>query len=81
MLKKLKELNLRFPESAIFAKYKDLIDKSELDCVLVATDVSNHLEIASYALKNNLFVLLEKPVDSNSVNIQKFIENNSSKID
>ena len=72
-IEKLENLCIKFPESSTFDDYKDMINKSELDSVLVATDVDNHLEITQYALDKGLFVLLEKPISSKSDNIMDFI--------
>lgn len=77
---KLKSLSLQFPEAFIFEDYKKMIDNSDLDCVLVATDVDNHLDITQYAIDNGLFVLVEKPVDSKSDNIRRFLEMNDSNL-
>lgn len=75
---KLEPLIQKFPQASFFGDYKKMIDSSNLDCVLIATDVDNHLEISEYAVKKGLYVLVEKPVDSKSDNIRNFSEMNSS---
>jgi len=45
----------------IYTDYQKLIDKSDLDFVIVCTPTSSHAEIAKYALENDIHVLVEKP--------------------
>ncbi|MGC4069140.1 MAG: Gfo/Idh/MocA family oxidoreductase [Polyangiaceae bacterium] len=45
-----------------FKDYKDMIKRSSLDFVVVATPTSSHFETAKYALEQNLHVFVEKPL-------------------
>ncbi|MBI4163189.1 MAG: Gfo/Idh/MocA family oxidoreductase [Candidatus Aenigmarchaeota archaeon] len=78
---KLKDLQSQFPHAKLFSDAKALINSGEIDCALIAADVDVHLSLAQMALGKELFVLLEKPVDSSSENIRKFIEKNHDKVD
>ena len=79
-INKLQELQSQFPHAKTFADAKSMINSGEVDCVLIAADVDIHLSIAQMALDKDMFVLLEKPVDSSSENIRNFISKNSNKI-
>ena len=46
-----------------FTDYKQLITSGQLDAVIVSVPHPMHSEIASFALKNGLHVLVEKPID------------------
>ncbi|MEK3786099.1 Gfo/Idh/MocA family protein [Paenibacillus sp. FSL K6-1230] len=48
-------------EIKLYTNYKEMLESGELDAVLVATPHVSHPEIATYAMKCNLHVLLEKP--------------------
>ena len=45
-----------------YIDYKEMIDKEDLDAVHICTSNDVHFEIASYALKKGLHVVLEKPM-------------------
>src|SRR5262245_48928271 len=47
---------------AFFADAKELIDSRTCDAVAIATPVATHFELAAYALRNRLHVLIEKPL-------------------
>ncbi len=49
------------PENA-YADWQEMLDRAELDAVLIATPNSLHFEQAAAALKKGLHVLLEKPM-------------------
>ncbi|PJB00413.1 MAG: gfo/Idh/MocA family oxidoreductase [Ignavibacteriales bacterium CG_4_9_14_3_um_filter_30_11] len=44
-----------------YSDYKELIDKSDIDVVIITTPTSLHAEIAIYALNSGKHVLVEKP--------------------
>ncbi len=50
-----------FPEVNFFHDYKELIDSTLVDAVLIATPHYIHPDIAIYALEHGLHVLVEKP--------------------
>lgn len=45
----------------IYSDYRKLIDKSDLDFVIVSTPTSSHARIVKYALANDIHVFVEKP--------------------
>lgn len=52
-----------YPNCTIFSDYTDMIDSGAVDAILVSVPHKFHAEIAEYALKNGVNVLVEKPVD------------------
>ncbi len=44
-----------------FSDYRKMIDKSDLDCVIVATPTSFHADIIRYAMERDIHVFVEKP--------------------
>ena len=44
-----------------FYDYKKMIDKMELDCLVIASPTKYHADMVSYALKNNINIFCEKP--------------------
>ena len=79
-IEKLQYLKNQFPHAKCFSDAKELIESDLVDCVLVAADVAVHLSIAQMALDNDLYALIEKPVDSSSIRISKFVNRNSGKL-
>jgi predicted dehydrogenase len=77
---KLKPLQRMFPSAKIYTDFNELLRSGEVDCVLVASDVDIHLATAQSAIDNNVFALIEKPVDSSSENIKNFIDKNSESL-
>lgn len=55
----------------IYKSYKKMIDKGDLNFVVVATPNSLHVKQAEYALTNGCDVLVEKPVSLNPKDINK----------
>ena len=57
------QFNNRLPEHIkIYDSWKNLCNSSTIDGIVVATPPSTHIEIANYAITNNLPVLIEKPL-------------------
>jgi predicted dehydrogenase len=46
-----------------FSDYRDAVDKSEIDFVVVCTPAFFHAEISTYAMNNKKHVICEKPMD------------------
>ena len=46
----------------IYTDYQDLIDNEDLDLIAIATDHDKHKEIALYAIRNGVNVIIEKPI-------------------
>ncbi|MBR7133629.1 MAG: Gfo/Idh/MocA family oxidoreductase [Clostridia bacterium] len=51
------------PQIPLFKDWKTLIDSGIAEAVIIAVPHNLHCDIAEYALKSNLNVVLEKPVD------------------
>ncbi len=49
----------------LYKNYTDMLEKEELDGVIIATPPYAHREQAIYALRKGLYVLLEKPMATN----------------
>lgn len=58
---KLAEVTAASPETAVFEDYREMLDQSPLDGVIIATPIPLHEEMAAYAIHHGLAVLLEKP--------------------
>ena len=52
-----------FKDVEVFETYQELIDSKTVDAIIIAVPHPMHADIAMYALKNGLNVLVEKPVD------------------
>jgi len=76
---RLNHYKYKLPHIKIFRNYRDLIDSNLCDCLLIATGEENHLEIAQYALDQNLYILMEKPVSKSVEQIENFINDNKNK--
>lgn len=46
----------------VYSDYRDMIDKADLDAIVVSTPNSTHYPISMYALEMGLHVLCEKPI-------------------
>jgi len=57
-----------------FKDYREMIDKSALDFVIVSTPTHMHAEIIRYAIQNNLHVFVEKPFSLNTQQGHEIVE-------
>ena len=57
-----------------------MIDEEEYDGILIAARVESTIEILEYAIKQNIPILVEKPVSVNSKDIKKLIKNSHEMI-
>ena len=55
-----------YPNISVTGDYKEIIDKKEIDAVVVATPIETHYKIAKEALNADKHVLVEKPITSSS---------------
>ena len=55
-------INLPYEDIKCFADYKEMIKERKPDLVSICVPTSFHYEVAKYCLKNNINVLLEKPI-------------------
>ena len=76
MLKNIK----RFMGIETFSDYKSMIDKMDLDFVIVSTPTVTHAETVAYAVEKGLHVFVEKPFALNSDEGRKIVDavNNKS---
>lgn len=58
----------------VYENYLDMFEKEELDAVSVATRDHQHREIVLEALKKDLHVFVEKPLDVNSYGAYEIVE-------
>lgn len=56
-------LSEKYPNTAIFADYKEMIKSGSVDAVIIATPHPMHSEMSVYAMQNGVHVLCEKPAD------------------
>ena len=59
---------------ATFTDYKLMIDKGNIDAVVIATPHYSHCEIARYALSKGIHTLVEKPLAVDVLDAEKTIE-------
>ena len=57
-----------------FKSFEKLIDRAELDCVIVATPSSTHVEAANYALSRGVNVFVEKPLTLSSADSSRLAD-------
>ena len=55
-------------------EYQDLLEKDDIDGVIIATPASTHFEIASEFLQKGFNLLIEKPLAANSSEAEKLYE-------
>jgi predicted dehydrogenase len=51
----------KYTEVQTFKDHRKMIDKCNLDCVIIATPTSSHAEMIRYAMEHNVHVFVEKP--------------------
>ena len=59
---------------SIYEDYKEMLDKEELDAVIIATPHYSHPEIAEYAMQKGVNSLIEKPVSVTTKAAKELIE-------
>lgn len=57
-----------------YTDYKDMIQKTPLDAVVISTPHTLHYEQASFALQHGLHVLVEKPMTCTSADARRLIQ-------
>lgn len=72
--KRLSSLSRRFPASHISTDYKELLNDSSLDAVVIATPVGTHYKLVKEALNAGKHVLVEKPFTANVRDAEELIE-------
>lgn len=70
---KLKLVKKRHPNVKFSQDLKDVIDDKDIDAVVIATPVNSHYSIALKALNAGKHVLVEKPLCSNSEQVEELV--------
>lgn len=73
---KIDQANKDFPQVYVTKETNQVLKDPTVDAVIVATPASTHFQIAVAALKSGKNILIEKPVTTNSKQVQKLIELN-----
>ena len=58
----LDKLRAKFPKARFYQNWREMLEKEDLDSVMVATPDHNHCEIMSEVMKRNLNLYAEKPL-------------------
>jgi len=73
--KRLEQMMVRFPFIKDFTtEYKSLLERKDVDAVVIATPVETHYEIAKEALLKGKDVFVEKPITTSSQEAEELIE-------
>ena len=70
-LEKVKKL---YPVINTTSSLNQILENPEIDCIVIATPVSAHYDLAKKALEHNKHVLVEKPMTKSVKSAQKLIE-------
>ena len=57
-----------------FSNWKELLDQEQYDGIIIGTRIESTLEILEYAIKQNVPILVEKPVSVNSKDLKNLIK-------
>ncbi len=57
-----------------FSNWKELLDQEQYDGIVIGTRIESTLEILEYAIKQNVPILVEKPVSVNSKDLKRVIK-------
>ncbi|HDH07044.1 MAG TPA: Gfo/Idh/MocA family oxidoreductase, partial [Thermoproteales archaeon] len=69
--KRLKEIGEKYSINSRYINYEEMLEKEDLDGVIIATPPKYHLDPTIKALKKGLYVLLEKPMAENLETAEK----------
>jgi UDP-N-acetylglucosamine 3-dehydrogenase len=58
----------------VYSDYEDVVKNHEIDAVTIATPTKTHKKIAEFFIKNNINVLIEKPIASSIDEANEIIE-------
>ncbi|NLU04253.1 MAG: Gfo/Idh/MocA family oxidoreductase, partial [Methanothermobacter sp.] len=70
----LESRNLEVPEITIYTDYVDMLNRSDIDVVSIATYSGTHARIALDALQAGKHVIVEKPMALSTVDVQLMID-------
>ena len=63
-----------FPQADVYADFKELIQRDDVDAVAIATPTATHFELAKLALDQGKDVLVEKPATETSAQARQLAE-------
>ncbi len=69
----------KYTQFKCYKDYKEMINKSNLQCVFISTPTKFHIEMIQYALERDIHVFVEKPFCLDSSEAQMLIELAQSK--
>lgn len=61
-------------KTKIYADYREMLQKEEIDCCAIATESGYHAEIALYCIGQGKHVLIEKPMALSTADAEKMIK-------
>ena len=70
-LEKVKKL---YPSINATSSLTEILENPEIDCIIIATPISTHYDIAKKALEHNKHVLVEKPMTNSVKHAKELIE-------
>jgi predicted dehydrogenase len=71
---KLEKIAVRYPSVEVTQEFREVIDRIDVDAVMIATPLSTHFELALVALQHNKHVFVEKPFAASSEQALRLIE-------
>lgn len=71
---RLEIMKLRYPDVSYTSDYRDILNDSSLDAVVVATNVSSHFPLAKEALLAGKHVFVEKPFAASIEQAEELVE-------
>ena len=78
--KTIKKLLNKYLEVEIYSDYQKMIDRCDLDFVIISTPADSHSNIIQYGLKKNLHIFCEKPFVLNPVEGVKILNEIERKV-
>lgn len=69
----------KYTKFNVYKNYKEMIEKSNLDCVIISTPTKFHAEMIEYAFNHDLHVFVEKPFCLTLEDGQKMVDLAESK--
>ncbi len=71
---RLEKMKLRYPDVSYTADYRDMLNDSNLDAVVIATNVSSHYPLAREALLKGKHVFVEKPFSASIKQAEELVD-------
>ena len=71
---RLRHIKSLYPKISITRDYKDILNKKEINAVVIATPIETHYRIAKDALNADKHVLVEKPITNSSDEAKELIK-------